>query len=60
MFVLYTHKLNMLSNFGLNHKEIAYDDVDWVEMDVDPYQVVGCCEYGNKPMGSIKSSEFLD
>jgi hypothetical protein len=26
----------MLSNFGLNHKEIAYDDVDWVEMDVDP------------------------
>ena len=23
-------------------------------------QVAGCCEYGNKPSGSIKYGEFLD
>lgn len=50
----------LLTNFGLNHKKVAYDDVDWVEMAVGAYPVVGCCEYGNKPLCSIKSSEFLD
>ena len=33
---------------------------DWMELAQDRSQVVGTCEYGDKPLVSVKCGEFLD
>ena len=33
---------------------------NWIELTQDREKVVGSCEYGNEPSGSIKCGEFLD
>jgi hypothetical protein len=32
--------------------------VDWMHLAQEP--LVGCCEHGNEPSGSVKGGEFLD
>jgi len=34
--------------------------MDWIYLAQDRDRVVGCCECGNEPTGSIKCGEFLD
>jgi hypothetical protein len=42
---------------GLRH--IGWEVVDWMHLAQDR-PVVGSCEHGNKPSGSISGGEFLD
>jgi len=41
---------------GLN--DIIWEVVDWIDVAQDRGQVVGCCEDGNEPSGSIKCGDF--
>ena len=43
-------------NIKMDPQEVGCECMDWIDLD----QVVGSCECGNKPPGSIKCGEFLD
>jgi hypothetical protein len=42
-----------------NLQEVGCVGMDWIEL-AQERQVVGICECGNEPSGSIKCGEFLD
>jgi hypothetical protein len=37
--------------------EIGWESVEWMHLAQD---MMGSCEHGNEPLGSIKGREFLD
>jgi hypothetical protein len=43
-------------NIKMDLGDIGFGDVDWIHL----AQVVGSCEHGDEPSGSIKCGEFLD
>jgi hypothetical protein len=45
-------------NIVMDLKEIVFGDVDWIGSGQG--QVVGSCEHGNEPSGSINCGKFLD
>jgi hypothetical protein len=46
------------NNIKIGHREIGLDGVDWIHLSQDRGPVVGYCEYGNKPLGSVKGREY--
>jgi len=46
-------------NIKIDLKEVGCEGMEWIELTQDR-QVVGCCDCGNGPSGSIKCGEFLD
>jgi hypothetical protein len=40
-------------------REVVWEGEDWIHLAQDR-PVVGPCEHGNEPSGSIKGGEFLD
>jgi hypothetical protein len=43
-------------NIRMDLREKVWEDEDWIHL----RPVVGCCEGGNEPLGSIKGGERLD
>jgi hypothetical protein len=43
-----------VDNIKMDPIEIRLDDMDWIHLRLDRVYVVGCCEHGNEPLGSIK------
>jgi hypothetical protein len=41
-------------------QEVGCGSMDWIELAQDRKQVVGTCECGSEPLGSMKCGEFLD
>jgi len=46
-------------NIIMDLMEVGGDDVDWVHLAQDRGSVVGSCEHGNTPSGSVKGREFV-
>jgi hypothetical protein len=44
----------------MDFREIGWKGVNCMHLAWDRDTVVGSCEHGNKPSGSIKGREFLD
>jgi hypothetical protein len=41
-------------------QETGYESLNWIQLAQDKSPVVGSCEQGNVPSGSIKDRKFLD
>jgi len=41
-------------NIEMDLTEKGWEGVGWIHMKQDTGQVIGCCEYGDKPDGSIR------
>ena len=46
-------------NIMMDLQEVGCEGMDWIELAQDR-DMVGSCECGNEPSGSIKCGEFLD
>jgi hypothetical protein len=45
-------------NIKLDHREIGMNGVNWIQLAQDG-PMVGFCEHGNKPLGSIKKAGYF-
>jgi hypothetical protein len=53
-------RLRWEDNIKIDLQEVGCWGMDWIQLAQDKGQVVGTCECGNEPSGSIKCGEFLD
>jgi hypothetical protein len=47
-------------NIKMDLQEVGWGGLDWMDLAQHKGQVVGSCEYGDEPSGSIKCGEFFE
>ena len=45
-------------NINMDHQELGWGGMDWINLAQDKGQVAGTCKCGNEPSGSIKCGKF--
>jgi len=53
-------RLRWEDNIEMNHQEVGWEGMDWIDLAQNRGQVQTFCECSNEPSGSIKCGEFLD
>jgi hypothetical protein len=51
--------VNMEDGSIKDHKEMGFDDVDWIYLGQDSVHMADCFESDKEPLGYIKREEFL-
>jgi hypothetical protein len=49
-----------VDNIKMDHREIGWGGIDWIDLVQDMNQWRGSCEHGNEPSGSIKCWEIFE